>query len=1116
MKPSYSTFQISPAGISSAAAFYGINSVAPESAKILKLGSGDGFDLINYAVANPLCSIVGIDIDPKNISKGQQNLLTFGVENLYLYCLGLPDLFSIDPGHFDYIIIDEIFSLLDNDTCSLLLDFCERHLTPQGMLAIRWNSLPGSQNTHILRDAIALHSQHAISAEEKISSAKAMLAYMDIAHSTGELKKSIKETLALSDTELAIRFIYNNNDARYLTDFNNEIEKSNLKYVGDVIPQYEMAQYYSENISLVHTVATESLDKIATQQYLDFAVNRHMRFSLVISNNNPTEMFEYPQINDIESLHWAGNYQRKIDSQTYYNRQGASLKSDNELLCRILDVIGDSWPLSVSTSQIVKITLLPDEPDNHFEAVIKALSALYLKNAPGIYITLSSSPYNKSNFGNLKLIYKLSDEVWLDTDQIVLNNLWGEQCVLTRNELSFIDSGLCITDSQEYSVAMNLASNGLLTGSDIAWLRLYQQSMALLDVDIVRRRISSLMLFSLDVKNGGFRKEHISNKNHNKKNIIAHQKLEKAKRLYISGNVQQCFKMFDEMLITYPESIELINDAANFYYQSLNYDEALKLLFRGVSLNSQCIDFYYHIALCLSMKQDYFYPIKIAYYLLRIDFRSGVAWDLLATIYGELHNSLKYEYCAQKAVESSSNNSAYHMRLGTVLSERGQMTDAMKHLRKGVQLSESTNGFFNNYSNLLFTILHNDKYSTSEILEEHKQFGKKVSQWAKSKLVMLMQPTVERIHQRLRIGFISGDFKNHPVSHFIYPIFSSINKMKFDVVGYNTSPTKDSHTEIYSSLSTNWNEVQSLSFIELANKIISDEIDILIDLSGHTAYNRLPTFGLKPAPVQMSWAGYPGTTGLNEIDYYIIGSELAGTGLFDENLTEKVASFPTVKMFERSEFSGEINTLPALDNGYITFGSFNRPQKITSIVLDCWGKILTCLPKAKLLLGSMSDQGMIDEFTRELEERGVKRQQIIPRLKVGFAEYLHMHNEIDMLLDTFPYTAGTTACHAYGMGVPVLTCTGNSLVSCQASFIMRYLELPDFVANTNEDYITKAVEFDKKYEYLNTIRLSMRERLKDIESRVETPAWYFEKMLEAAWERYVQGLPPESIIISAS
>ena len=177
---------------------------------------------------------------------------------------------------------------------------------------------------------------------------------------------------------------------------------------------------------------------------------------------------------------------------------------------------------------------------------------------------------------------------------------------------------------------------------------------------------------------------------------------------------------------------------------------------------------------------------------------------------------------------------------------------------------------------------------------------------------------------------------------------------------------------------------------------------MLIDLSGFTEGNRLLTFALKPAALQMSWIGFVGTTGLQQMDYYIAHDHLMAPGELDAIFTEKLVSLPSAKIFEYSAVAPEVSELPALKNGYLTLGNFNRPQKLTPAILDCWANILRTLPHARLLFAYMNDERMIDGYRLEMTRRGVKPEQLDFRMKQSFADYLAMHNEVDILLDCTP------------------------------------------------------------------------------------------------------------------
>lgn len=1111
----YSSYHFSPAGIKASAALYGVSCVPPTNAKVMTIGHGKALDLIHQAAAYPLSTLVGIDIDPGNISAGIKKISEYGLENVHLYGIDLQDLLTTDPGLFDYIIIQDIFALLNNEFRNRLLMFCEKHLTKNGVMAIKWNALPGAKITETLRDAIALHGQDAKTDEEKISLARATLACMDSGTTDGVLKEHIKEALAFSDVELLLHYIYSANDGCYFTEFNALLEKNHLQYVGDAVSQYELSSYYGSKVDCVHTIATEGKDKVETQQYLDLTVDRQVRFSLAISRQNKVTISRLPQTEVLKDFHWAGNFQRRIENATHYNRQEKSLTTDNDLLHRILDVIGDSWPLSISTQQIIQNTLLQEYPENHTEKVLATLTALYMQNVPGIYLASNASPYNESPHNKLRLICSIAPESFADSDSIELKNLWGEKATLTKNEYDFVESGLNICNEQEYICVIDLVSKGLLTGSDFAWLKMYQKYMSLQNIDIFRRRISSYLLFAGSEKMCGFRKERAIHNSMSKK-TDSHtdlRLLKKANQLYVNGKVSSALEIISGMVEKQPGNIKLLSEAAVLFFKSGEVNTALKYAMAGLSIYATDSVIYKVLTQTLAVKNDRYYPQKIAQYILRTDSNKGNGWHLLSSVCREQQQGKLHEYCARKAVEHNSNNPDYLIALGNVLSERNQISEARKYLEKAVHLSEASNKYFAYYSSFLFTIMHDYGLTPDEIRKQHETFGAKASLWAKNKKLSIERPKNDKKSGRLRIGFVSGDFRDHSVAKFIYPVWNTLDRERFEIFGYNASPRADRFTNIFKELSDEWHDIQLASYTELAELIVEDQIDILIDLSGHTSYNRLPTFALKPAPVQMSWIGYPGTTGMREIDYYIIDSNYALPGMLDDHFIEKLAYLPAVRQFEAQGYSPEVNALPALTNGFVTFASFNRPQKITSDVLDCWAEILIQLPSAKLLLASMSDEEMIAKHTEELVQRGVNSEQIEGRLKTALTTYIDMHREVDVILDTFPYTGGTTTNYASWMGVPSLTLSGDRVVSRQAGASMTFLGLEEFIAYSKEEYISKAVALNHQYEYLNNLRLSLRQRIIDKEKNVRSIACYFEQVMECAWDRYQQGLPAQPIII---
>jgi len=395
----------------------------------------------------------------------------------------------------------------------------------------------------------------------------------------------------------------------------------------------------------------------------------------------------------------------------------------------------------------------------------------------------------------------------------------------------------------------------------------------------------------------------------------------------------------------------------------------------------------------------------------------------------------------------------------------------------------------------------------------HLEYGSQVEQWAASQNMHICHDNDTDPDRKLRVGFVSADLCNHPVSNFFLPFWNNLNRAHFDVVAYSTLENSDKVSDHYAQSATLWRKVKDYSNVRLAKQIVKDQIDILIDLSGHTTGNRLPMFGLKPAPVQMSWIGYPGTTGLAQMDYRITTPGLGKPGEMDDQYTEKLIYMPLRNFFAPSPLSPEINSLPALSNGYFTYGSFNRPKKLNDAVFVLWAEIMRFNPAAKLLIGFMDDEEMITRYRKKLIALGIKDEQLIFRESTSLENYLHMHHEVDLLLDTFPYTGGTTTSHAIWMGVPTLSIAGVTTASRQGVEAMHLYGLQNFIAINQKDYVKKAVAWQSNLLELNDWRQNMRNNMStnDIGKNVAAP---FEKVLRKAWQIYCAGLPAQSFTVT--
>jgi predicted O-linked N-acetylglucosamine transferase (SPINDLY family) len=275
-----------------------------------------------------------------------------------------------------------------------------------------------------------------------------------------------------------------------------------------------------------------------------------------------------------------------------------------------------------------------------------------------------------------------------------------------------------------------------------------------------------------------------------------------------------------------------------------------------------------------------------------------------------------------------------------------------------------------------------------------------------------------------------------------------------------------------------WRKVNGIADESLAEIIRADGIDILVDLSGHTRGNRMQTFARKPAPIQCAWLGYLGTSGLTSIDYYFADKLFLPPGEFDRFFTEQLSYLSAVGAFEPYAGAPPCNALPALTNGYVTFGSFARGGKLTRNVVALWSRLLRALPDAKMLLGAMPVDGNCEPLTTWFAEEGIAVDRFIFEPRCGVAEYLALHHRIDICLDPFPFTGATTTCHAMWMGVPTLTLEGSTVPGRLGPAMLKHAGVADFVARSLDDFVDKGIHWAQDIEALSRLRANLREQLR--------------------------------------
>ena len=431
-----------------------------------------------------------------------------------------------------------------------------------------------------------------------------------------------------------------------------------------------------------------------------------------------------------------------------------------------------------------------------------------------------------------------------------------------------------------------------------------------------------------------------------------------------------------------------------------------------------------------------------------------------------------YRHC----LEIQPNYAEGHNNLGNVLKDLGQLGEAEACYRRALHLNP---GYAEAHSNLLFLLNYSDKKDPSLLLSEARQYGEALTRQARAATIIRNNRGPDRC---LRVGFVSGDFRTHPVSYFFQGVLAELvlqTSGRLEFVCYHNHVSSDKVTDRIKSLCHGWCSIVGLPDEDAALRIKDDGIDILIDLAGHTAHNRLPLFSWKPAPLQLSWLGYFATTGLTAIDY-LIADPWTLPESEEANFTEKIWRLPETRLcFSPPDENVEVSPLPALSNGYLTFACFNNLTKMSDKVVTLWAQVLTAVPDSRLFLKSPQlkeafvQQGVAERFALA----GVDPGRLIMEGLSSRAEYLKTYQRVDIALDPFPYTGGTTTCEALWMGVPILTLAGERFLSRQGVGLLMNVGLPEWIASNTDEYLARAGSHASNLESLAFLRAGLRQQV---------------------------------------
>ena len=542
------------------------------------------------------------------------------------------------------------------------------------------------------------------------------------------------------------------------------------------------------------------------------------------------------------------------------------------------------------------------------------------------------------------------------------------------------------------------------------------------------------------------------------------------------GRMDQAIAHYQRVVMLRPTFAEAHYNLGNAFRVQGRTDQAVMHYERALSLRPDNAEIHNNLGLALAMQDQM--DQAIAHYERAL---------VLKPDYAEAHNNVGNAFRAQgkleqaifhyeRALAMKSDHALAHHNLGSVLALQGRMDQAITHYERALSLWPDN---VVTHDSLLLTLNYLPNQNPLAVYAAHRDFARR---W-EAPLSALIQPHANDRSptRRLRIGYVSCDFRQHSVGYFFEPVLAHHDHDRFEIFCYANQLQEDEVTGRLKSYADHWRRLVGLSDEQAADRIRDDQIDILVDLNGHTGHNRLLVFARKPAPLQVTWLGYPNTTGLSAMDYRLTDGFADPPGMTEHLHSEKLLRLPACfSCYQAPQEAPEVSALPAREKGHVTFGSFNNLAKITREVMAVWARILLATPGSRLTLknpalGEITAQQMVRKAFTELG--------IVPeRLELlghdpSTSAHLERYHGIDIGLDSFPYNGTTTTCEALWMGVPVVTLAGRTHAGRVGASLLSNLGLTEFIAHTPEEYVEIAARLAGDMKHLSTLRTELRPRM---------------------------------------
>ncbi len=550
---------------------------------------------------------------------------------------------------------------------------------------------------------------------------------------------------------------------------------------------------------------------------------------------------------------------------------------------------------------------------------------------------------------------------------------------------------------------------------------------------------------------------------------------------YLGAALSKQGKLEDAIAATHraiqikPDYAEAYSNLAAMLHQLGRLDEAVVASRQAIRIAPHYADAHYNLGCALFDRQNGADAVAAWREAIRVKPNYREALANLGNGLRELGQIQEAIIASREAIRISPDHAAAHSSLGAALADQADLEGAFAAYQEAIRLKPD---YFEASSALLACMNYSEHVSPTALFDAHRAWHERHGR------------PVQRPHayanerndgRRLKVGYVSPDFRGHSVAQFLEPLLRNHDRHAIDVFCYAQVSAPDAVTARFQNLADHWMPTVGMSDDALAERIRRDGIDILVDLAGHTSKNRLMVFARKPAPLQVSWLGYPNSTGLEAMDYRLVDAVSDPPGEADALACETLVRLPGGFLCYGGGADAPAPTsAPGLATGAATFGSFNNPAKLSGATLDAWATLLMRLPQARLLLKgkAFSDASTRALYLDRLARRGVAAARIELFAEIpDSAAHLALYHRVDIALDPFPYNGTTTTCEALWMGVPVVTLRGDRHAGRVGASLLTQIGMPDLIADSIEAYVETAVALAGAPGRLADQRHSLRPRM---------------------------------------